>query len=170
MGAEAFPPPLSLDNPNLRHNLPALVSSFIGREAELAGALLRGCPNLALCPLTEDPVFTPGTVQSCLSMMSSCGLYDFFGEFAFTIGLPAKSGVSGAVMLVIPGLMGIAVWSPRLDERWTASSRSGRSPRLCGASATRTGHGQCTTASAQVKARGCESTRAAERCRDRQAA
>ena len=72
--------------------------------------------SAGVCPLTEDPVFAPGTAQSCLSLMSSCGMYDFSGEFAFTIGLPAKSGVSGAVMLVIPGLMGICVWSPRLDE------------------------------------------------------
>jgi glutaminase len=68
-------------------------------------------------PADRGPgVHPPGTVQSCLSLMSSCGMYDFSGEFAFTIGLPGKSGVSGALMLVIPGLMGICVWSPRLDE------------------------------------------------------
>jgi glutaminase len=85
-------------------------------DAEMLAVAAASLANAGMCPLTEDPVFTPGTVQSCLSMMSSCGMYDFSGEFAFTIGLPAKSGVSGAVMLVIPGLMGIAVWSPRLDE------------------------------------------------------
>jgi glutaminase len=85
-------------------------------DAEMLAVVAASLANAGVCPLTEDPVFTQDTVQSCLSMMSSCGMYDFSGEFAFTIGLPAKSGVSGAVMLVIPGLMGIAVWSPRLDE------------------------------------------------------
>jgi glutaminase len=85
-------------------------------DAEMLAIAAASLANAGVCPLTEDPVFTPGTAQSCLSLMSSCGMYDFSGEFAFTIGLPAKSGVSGALMLVIPGLMGICVWSPRLDE------------------------------------------------------
>jgi glutaminase len=85
-------------------------------DAQMLAIAAASLANAGVCPLTEDPVFTPGTVQACLSLMSSCGMYDFSGEFAFTIGLPAKSGVSGALMLVIPGLMGICVWSPRLDE------------------------------------------------------
>jgi len=85
-------------------------------DAEMLAVAAGSLANAGVCPLTDDPVFAPGTVQSCLSLMSSCGMYDFSGEFAFTIGLPAKSGVSGVLMLVIPGLMGICVWSPRLDE------------------------------------------------------
>ena len=88
----------------------------IEMDAQMLAMAAASLANSGVCPLTEDAVFTPSTVQSCLSLMSSCGMYDFSGEFAFTIGLPAKSGVSGALMLVIPGLMGICVWSPRLDE------------------------------------------------------
>jgi glutaminase len=91
-------------------------SCSIEADAQMLAIVAASLANAGVCPLTEDPVFTPGTVQSCLSLMSSCGMYDFSGEFAFTIGLPAKSGVSGVLMLVIPGLMGICVWSPRLDE------------------------------------------------------
>jgi glutaminase len=85
-------------------------------DARMLAVAAASLANAGVCPLTEDRVFAPGTVQSCLSLMSSCGMYDFSGEFAFTIGLPAKSGVSGAIMLVVPGLMGLCVWSPRLDE------------------------------------------------------
>ncbi len=72
--------------------------------------------NGGICPLTGSRVFRPDHVKNCLSLMSSCGLYDFSGEFAFKVGIPGKSGVSGAIMLVVPNLLGIAVWSPPLDE------------------------------------------------------
>jgi len=72
--------------------------------------------NSGICPITQDKIFSPDNVKDCLSLMSSCGMYDFSGEFAFTIGLPAKSGVGGGLLIVIPNLMGICVWSPPLDE------------------------------------------------------
>lgn len=71
--------------------------------------------NGGCCPLTGAGIFQPNYVKHCLSLMASCGMYDFSGEFAFSVGLPAKSGVSGAIMIVVPNTMGICVWSPRLD-------------------------------------------------------
>lgn len=72
--------------------------------------------NGGICPITSKRVLSADTVKDCLSLMYSCGMYDFSGEYAFTVGIPAKSGVSGALMLVVPGVCGIAVWSPRLDR------------------------------------------------------
>ena len=72
--------------------------------------------NGGMCPLTGRQVFQPDYVKHCLSLMSSCGMYDFSGEFAFSVGLPAKSGISGVVMVVIPNVMGLSIWSPRLDN------------------------------------------------------
>ena len=68
-----------------------------------------------LCPLTGERVLQPDTVQKCLSFMYSCGMYDYSGEWAFRIGLPAKSGVSGVVMVIVPNVMGVCLWSPRLE-------------------------------------------------------
>ena len=71
--------------------------------------------NGGVCPQTGERVFAAETVKNCLSMMNSCGMYNYSGEFAFTVGIPAKSSVSGVVLAVIPNVMGIVVWSPRLD-------------------------------------------------------
>lgn len=87
------------------------IESTCEKMAVIAGTLANG----GVCPITSERVLSPGTVRACLSLMSSCGLYDFSGEFAFTIGLPAKSGVSGALMVVVPNTLGLCVWSPRLD-------------------------------------------------------
>lgn len=72
--------------------------------------------NGGVCPQTGERVFSQNTVKNCLSMMYSCGMYDYSGEFAFSVGIPAKSSVSGVIMAIIPDVMGIAVWSPRLDQ------------------------------------------------------
>ena len=72
--------------------------------------------NSGVCPTTQERVLKPTPVRDCLSQMQMCGMYDGSGAFCFRIGVPAKSGVGGGVMLVIPGLMGICSWSPRLDQ------------------------------------------------------
>lgn len=83
--------------------------------ADMLAVVAATLANGGLCPLTGEQVFRPQTVQSCLSLMLSCGLYDYSGEWAFRIGLPAKSGVSGVVLTVVPNVLGICTWSPRLD-------------------------------------------------------
>lgn len=85
-------------------------------NTEMMSVVAATLANAGICPITEERVFSPETVKCCLSMMYSCGMYDFSGEFAFTVGLPAKSGVSGILMLVVPNVMGLAVWSPLINH------------------------------------------------------
>jgi glutaminase len=87
------------------------IESTCEKMAVVAATLANG----GICPLTRERVLRFSTVRNCLSLMYSCGMYDFSGEFAFTIGLPAKSGVSGALMVIVPNVLGFCTWSPRLD-------------------------------------------------------
>jgi len=83
---------------------------------EQASVVAASLANGGICPTTNDKVFKSKNVKNVLSLMSSCGMYDYSGEWAYTIGIPAKSGVSGLIMAVIPNVMGIAVFSPKLDS------------------------------------------------------
>ncbi|WP_165314298.1 glutaminase A [Agromyces protaetiae] len=67
-------------------------------------------------PITGVRVVSRRTVGDVLNVMDSCGMYDSAGDWQFTVGLPAKSGVAGGVIAVVPGRFGIAVFSPPLDR------------------------------------------------------
>ncbi|KAI8611035.1 glutaminase-domain-containing protein [Chytriomyces sp. MP71] len=72
--------------------------------------------NGGVCPLTGETVFQPSTVRNTLSLMATCGMYDYSGEWNFRVGLPAKSGVSGAIWVVVPDVGGFCLYSPPVDS------------------------------------------------------
>ena len=73
--------------------------------------------NNGVCPITQSRILNQKTVRDCLPVLQSSGMYDASGAFFQEVGLPAKSGVGGGVFLVVPQLMGICIFSPRLDEQ-----------------------------------------------------
>ena len=66
-------------------------------------------------PVTGERVIAEVVARDVLSIMTSCGMYDYSGEWLLRVGLPAKSGVSGGLLAVAPSQFGVAAFSPRLD-------------------------------------------------------
>ncbi|MBZ6408193.1 MAG: glutaminase B [Kalamiella piersonii] len=62
-----------------------------------------------------SPFITPRQARQINALMITSGMYDGAGEFAWRVGMPAKSGVGGGIIAIIPHKMSIAVWSPGLD-------------------------------------------------------
>ncbi len=91
--------------------------------ARMAATLARGGMN----PLTGRQVTDHLVVQRTLSVMTTCGMYDAAGDWVSAVGMPAKSGVGGGITAVLPGQLGIGVYSPLLDAR----GNSVRGVRVC---------------------------------------
>lgn len=76
--------------------------------------------NGGLNPLTGERVMSSLAVEKVISVMSTCGMYDYSGNWAFEVGIPAKSGVGGGIVGVLPGQLSIAVFSPLLDPNFNS--------------------------------------------------
>jgi len=83
--------------------------------------------NRGINPFTGERAIERQYLRDVLTVMHTCGMYNYAGEWAYTVGLPAKSGVSGGIIAVVPGHFGLAVYSPRVDAR----GNSVRGIRVC---------------------------------------
>lgn len=84
----------------------------VGDLAVMAATLAFGGHN----PATGERVVSERTARDVVSIMTSCGMYDFSGQWLLEVGVPAKSGVSGGLLALAPAQFGIAAFSPRLDR------------------------------------------------------
>ncbi len=72
--------------------------------------------NNGVSPITGKTIISAKQAKKINSLLLTCGMYDAVGDFAYRVGLPAKSGVGGGITAIVPGRMTICVWSPALDK------------------------------------------------------
>ncbi|MEO0391717.1 MAG: glutaminase [Pseudomonadota bacterium] len=82
---------------------------------DLAAATL-ALANRGFSPLVGETIMPARQAKRINAVMLTCGTYDSVGSFAYRVGLPAKSGVGGGIVAVVPDKMTLAVWSPELDR------------------------------------------------------
>ncbi|PHZ86148.1 glutaminase [Paremcibacter congregatus] len=124
-----------LETSHVNHALAHLMKSYGVIENDV-GALIEvycqhcaismNCVDLAaaILPLADkgysavcgETILPERNAKRLNAVMLTCGTYDSVGSFAYRVGLPAKSGVGGGIVAVVPGKMSIAVWSPELDK------------------------------------------------------
>ncbi len=72
--------------------------------------------NRGVDPLTQKRIVDEESCRAIVTLMTTCGTYDYAGRVAIEIGLPCKSGVSGGILAIVPGKMSIAAFAPRLGS------------------------------------------------------
>jgi len=88
----------------------------IGINTKELGVMGATLANLGVNPLTGQRMMPAEDVPELLAVMATAGFYDESGEWMYTAGLPAKTGVGGGIVAVVPGRFAIAAFSPRLNE------------------------------------------------------
>ncbi len=89
----------------------SIVSSCVQLAQTFAFLACDGCQ-----PVTGNMIVTPRRARRINALMLTCGTYDRAGEFAFEVGLPAKSGVGGGIVAIVPNQMAVCAWSPALGD------------------------------------------------------
>lgn len=106
---------------NIKNEVPDVLETYFHQCsismscADLSKSLLF-LANDGIKPSTGESIISKKNSDRINALMLTCGMYDAVGDFAYRIGLPAKSGVGGGIVAVVPGEMSIAVWSPGLSE------------------------------------------------------
>lgn len=106
---------------NLHHDVPDVLRFYFRQCAiqmsctQLAQAV-QFLANEGINPLTNRPIMTASQTKRTNALLLTSGLYNEAGDFAFRVGIPAKSGVGGGIVGVIPGHLSIATWAPGLNE------------------------------------------------------
>lgn len=88
----------------------------IATNAENLAVIAATLANIGVCPLTQERCLSPEVMKSLLSLMYNSGLCRYTGNWMFQVGIPSAAGVSGAHLVVIPGVAGMVIYSPRLNE------------------------------------------------------
>jgi glutaminase len=113
---------------NLENSVKTVIASYCRQcsitmncvELAKAGSFLA---NHGIIPWNNTAVLDASSAKRINALMLTCGTYDAAGDFAYRVGLPAKSGVGGGILAIVPGECTIAVWSPGLDS--TGNSLAG---------------------------------------------
>jgi glutaminase len=106
---------------NLRNSVDEVVRSYCHQcaiamscaELAIAGSFLA---NQGRCTTQATEIISADQAKRINALMATCGTYDAAGDFAYRVGLPAKSGVGGGILAVVPGVASVCVWAPGLDE------------------------------------------------------
>ena len=88
----------------------------IAMSCEDLVAATQALANRGFSPLVGETILPARQAKRINAVMLTCGTYDSVGSFAYRVGLPAKSGVGGGIVAVVPDKMTLAVWSPELDR------------------------------------------------------
>lgn len=103
------------DDPDLSLDLYTRQCS-LGTTAEALSIMAATIANDGFNPVTNVQVFSPDLAPKVTSLITTVGFYERTGDWLYKSGIPAKSGVGGGVLGVMPGMFGIAAFSPPLDE------------------------------------------------------